>query len=268
MVRRFSRVGRQLAVVDIEHLGFDSQNLGALFDLGRAATSEMGAGHLMVADVAVGHADELDLVSQLGPPRGGAACFQLAVVGMGSENDDPQSLTRRVVLGRGPGRNGAVSPQGTKVERATSTAPYLTRSLKSILTAPIRREIDCKRWSPTRQQRFFVLPAYQSARTSHGGSRIHDQNDRRHRPRRCRTNGAFRCGVLNFRCFTCRFNLRPRKIKFMKPLSKMRRGTVRGGWLPPQFVVRSLLYWPTARLGAKRGPIYWNFPTGSECRDV
>ena len=32
--------------------------------------------------------------------------------------------------------------------------------------------------------------------------------------------------MLNFRCFTCRFNLRPRKIKFMKPLSKMRRGTV------------------------------------------
>ena len=80
---------QQLAVVDIEHLGFDAQNLGALLDLGRAATGEDGPGHLVVADVAVGHADELDLVAQLGPPRGRAAGFQLAVVRMRAEDDDP-----------------------------------------------------------------------------------------------------------------------------------------------------------------------------------
>ena len=81
---------QQLAVVDIEHLGLDAQDLGALLDLGRPAASEDGAGHLVVADVAVGHADELDLVAQLGPPRGRAAGFELAVVGMGAEDDDPQ----------------------------------------------------------------------------------------------------------------------------------------------------------------------------------
>ena len=36
----------QLAVVDVEHLGLDAQDLGALLDLGGAAAGEDGAGHL------------------------------------------------------------------------------------------------------------------------------------------------------------------------------------------------------------------------------
>ena len=65
-----------------------------LLDLGGAPASEDRAGHLVMADVAVGHADELDLVAQLGPPRGRAAGLELAVVGMGPEDDDPQRVGR------------------------------------------------------------------------------------------------------------------------------------------------------------------------------
>ena len=70
----------------------DAQDLGALLDLGGAAAGQDRAGDLVVADVAVGHADELDLVAELGPARGGAAGVELAVVGMGAEDDDTEGF--------------------------------------------------------------------------------------------------------------------------------------------------------------------------------
>ena len=81
---------QQLAVVDVQHLGLDAQDLGASLDLGGAAAGEVRAGHLVVADVAVGHADELDLVARAWPSARGPAGLELAVVGMGAEDDDPE----------------------------------------------------------------------------------------------------------------------------------------------------------------------------------
>ena len=100
IVRRFSRVGSSSPSWMSRTSVVDPQDLGALLDLGRPPPGEDGAGHLVVADVAVGHADELDLVAELRPARGGPAGVELAVVGMGAEDDDPQ---RTIIFGRRAG---------------------------------------------------------------------------------------------------------------------------------------------------------------------
>ncbi len=70
----------------------DAQDLGAASDLGGAAAGQDGAGDLVMADVAVGDAHELDLVPELRPPGGRPARDELAVVGMGAEDDDPRAF--------------------------------------------------------------------------------------------------------------------------------------------------------------------------------
>ncbi len=89
--RRFSRVGSSSPSWIVENLGLDAQNLSALLDLLGAAASENRAGQLVMADVAVGDAHELDLVAGLGPPRGRAAGLELAVVGVCAEDNDSQA---------------------------------------------------------------------------------------------------------------------------------------------------------------------------------
>jgi len=86
--------GHELAVVNVEHLVLDAENARAFGDFGLAALRERPAGLLEVADVAVGHGDELHLVAACGPERRHAARLELGIVGMGAEGDDAQRLTR------------------------------------------------------------------------------------------------------------------------------------------------------------------------------
>jgi hypothetical protein len=106
--------GHQLAVVDVEHLGLDAEDLGALLHFGVAPPGQRPAGALEVADVAVGHGDELHLVPGRGPQGGHAAGLELGVVGVRAEGDDPERALRprrrlrrlRGRLRRGDGRRG------------------------------------------------------------------------------------------------------------------------------------------------------------------
>ena len=59
-------------------------------DFRRPPLGQRAAGHLPVADVAVGHRAEQHVMAQLGPLRPAAAGLVLRVVGMGAEDDDPQ----------------------------------------------------------------------------------------------------------------------------------------------------------------------------------
>ncbi len=84
--------GRQFAVVDVHHFGLDPENAGAFGDFRLAPACQRAAGRAEVADVAVGHRDELDLVPGRSPERRDAARLQLGIVGMGAEGDDAKGL--------------------------------------------------------------------------------------------------------------------------------------------------------------------------------
>ena len=127
--------------MDVQHLGLDAQDLRALLDLGGPAAGQHRAGHLMMPDIAVGHADKLDLVAQLRPPRGGAAGRELAIIGVGAEDDDPDRFLGALArfLGfRGPTRDSrghneiakyAKSKTGCSPLRRFDTSTSLPRSL-------------------------------------------------------------------------------------------------------------------------------------------
>ena len=108
IVWRFSSVGTSspswmssTSLVDAEHLGRGRR-------LRRAPLGERAAGHLPVADVAVGHGDELHVMAQLRPLGRRAAGFVFGIVGMGAEDDDPQlavlrGVGTRTLCGSDPG---------------------------------------------------------------------------------------------------------------------------------------------------------------------
>lgn len=70
-----------------EDFGRDAENPGAGLDFGRSTAGEVQACLLVVADVAVGRADEFHLVTQFRPPRHSAADVQIAVVRMHAEGN-------------------------------------------------------------------------------------------------------------------------------------------------------------------------------------
>jgi hypothetical protein len=61
--------GQQFAVVNVQHFGGDAQDAGTAFHLRLAPAGEGPSGVAPVADVAVGHGNELDVMS-LGRPQG------------------------------------------------------------------------------------------------------------------------------------------------------------------------------------------------------
>ena len=86
----FLQGGHQLAVMDVEHLGFDAQDLVRALDLGGPAFGERLARLGGMPDVAASDGDEFDLVA-LGRPEGRhSAGLDFAVVGMCSEHNDSQ----------------------------------------------------------------------------------------------------------------------------------------------------------------------------------
>ena len=87
----------QLAVVNVEHLGGDAEDLRGCERLLGAPPGQRAARFAPVPDVAVGDRDELDLVSERRPFRRRSRHAQLVVVGMRPERDDP----KRCGLGRG-----------------------------------------------------------------------------------------------------------------------------------------------------------------------
>ena len=95
----------QLAVVDVEHLRCRAEDLRAGRDFRRPPLGQRAAGHLPVADVAVGHRAEQHMMPLLGPLGPAAAGFVFGVVGMGAEHDDVESARRWAGRGRtGEGR--------------------------------------------------------------------------------------------------------------------------------------------------------------------
>ncbi len=83
---------QQLAVVVVEQLVADADHGRRRQRLGAAALDQLRAGHLLVPGVAVGERDEQDLVALLGVERRHAASRELAVVGVGAEDQHAQSI--------------------------------------------------------------------------------------------------------------------------------------------------------------------------------
>ena len=83
---------RQLAVVNVHDFSLDAENAGAFGDLGGTPPREGTAGGGEVADVAVGHRDELHLVPGRRPERRDAARLELGIVWMRAEGDDAEGL--------------------------------------------------------------------------------------------------------------------------------------------------------------------------------
>src|SRR5258707_1261940 len=94
----------QLAVVVVEYLGLDAEDLGRLLRFRAAAQGQWPARDAPVADVAVGDGHALELVPGRGPLGGHPGRVELAIVGMGAERDDAQDRPRRHGRGRGPRR--------------------------------------------------------------------------------------------------------------------------------------------------------------------
>jgi hypothetical protein len=88
--------GHELAVVDVEDLVLDAEDLGALGDLRLAPLGQRAARHCEVPHVAVRGGDELHLVAGCRPQGRDAGSLQLGVVGMGAEGDDAQGLLLRL----------------------------------------------------------------------------------------------------------------------------------------------------------------------------
>ncbi len=87
---------QQLAVVNVQDFRGDAQEACGGLDLGLAAARQGAAGVAPVADVAVGHGDELDVVPLRPPQDGDAAGLQFAIVRMGPETEDAQlAVVRR-----------------------------------------------------------------------------------------------------------------------------------------------------------------------------
>ncbi len=82
--------GLEFAVMDVEHVGGDAEDAGALLDLGVPALGQRATSLAEVADVAVRHRDELHLVPLRGPERRHPGGLQLRVVRMGAERDDAE----------------------------------------------------------------------------------------------------------------------------------------------------------------------------------
>lgn len=95
--------GQQLAVVDVEDLGGDAQDLVGLLGLGFAAVGQGSPGLPPVADVAVGNGDQLHVMSFGGPEGGDAADLDFAIIRVGAKDDDAEfAVIRRG--GRGGGQ--------------------------------------------------------------------------------------------------------------------------------------------------------------------
>src|SRR5207245_8801198 len=96
--------GRQeFAVVDIQHLGRDAENLGGLLNFGGSATRQRSARFAPVTNVAVGDGDKFDMMSLGGPHGGRSARLQFAIVRMSAKTNDAQLAVvrrNRIPLGR------------------------------------------------------------------------------------------------------------------------------------------------------------------------
>ena len=91
--------------MDIQNFASDPQDLIRALSLGLAPTSQRSARLAPMADVAVGHGHQFDMVSLGRPHRRDAADLDFAVVGMSAKADDPQlAVRRRFRGGEGAGK--------------------------------------------------------------------------------------------------------------------------------------------------------------------
>ena len=99
---------QQFAIMNVQHLGDDSQPLVSGVDFGFAPHGQRPARVAPVADVAVGDRDQFYVMSFGRPHRADATGLKLAVVRMGAEADDAEFA---VVWGRACGFGGNDSSQ-------------------------------------------------------------------------------------------------------------------------------------------------------------
>src|SRR5947209_8615119 len=81
---------QQFAVMNVQHLRGDAENLGGFLNLGGSPSSQGPARLAPVTDVAVGHGHKFNMMSLRGPQGGSPSGLQLAIVRMSAEADDPQ----------------------------------------------------------------------------------------------------------------------------------------------------------------------------------
>ena len=94
-------VGHEFAVVNVDHVSGDAENPCALLWLLVAPLRKGTASLREVADVAVGHGNELDLVPVGGPQRGHARRLELGIVRVRAERDDVQRTRGGGLKGNG-----------------------------------------------------------------------------------------------------------------------------------------------------------------------
>jgi hypothetical protein len=108
--------------VDVEHVGRDAENAGALLDLGVPALCQWAPGLAEMTDVAVGHRDELDLMALRGPECRHAGCLELGVIRVRAEGDDAQRPVWRR-LGVRDDRYERESQNGDKGSESSHVSP-------------------------------------------------------------------------------------------------------------------------------------------------
>ena len=84
--------GFEFAVMDIEDFVFDAKFACDCGGFGGASFGEWSAGHIPVADIAIGDGDHFDFVSQCGPESSGAATLVFGVIRVSPEADDAEAL--------------------------------------------------------------------------------------------------------------------------------------------------------------------------------
>lgn len=80
--------GQKFAVVKVQHFAGDAPFLSAGFDFGDAALGQFTPSVAPVADVAIGHGAEFDVMALFGPFDGGAAGFVFGIIRVRTEDDD------------------------------------------------------------------------------------------------------------------------------------------------------------------------------------
>jgi hypothetical protein len=91
--------GQQFAVMDIQDLAGDPEDLVGMFGFRFTASGQGASGFAPVADVAVGDGDQFDMVAFGGPHGPDASGLDLAIIGVSAEANDTQFAVIRRRIG-------------------------------------------------------------------------------------------------------------------------------------------------------------------------
>ena len=104
----------ELAVVIVQDLEVVSDEPGPVLDLGLAPPGQRRAGFLPVADIAVRHGNELDVIPFRDPQGGRPGRVRFGVVRVGPDDEDPRLS---LILRRRPDGGEGERPRRPKLRR-------------------------------------------------------------------------------------------------------------------------------------------------------